>query len=121
MIKEIHINNSSDLSWSDLPSVEKFLIRRSINDNNVEIPVCVITGNKPGPTFSIMSGMHAGEYSGIAASHKIIKTISPDNLKGRLIVIPIISVEAFYQRSMQLSPIDDKEVHFITPGNPKGT
>ena len=121
MINRISIQTDSDLNWHDTPGIEEVFVSRSGDKHDVEIPVCVITGRKPGPTFTIMSGMHAGEYAGILAAHKNIKTINPDELLGRLIVIPVISKRAFYNRSMQLSPADEKEIHFVKPGNPKGT
>ena len=121
MIREITINSGSDIEWSVVPSKEQYIIIRTNNKDSVQIPVCVITGNLPGPTFTVMSGMHAGEYSGIFAAHELISNITPDQLSGRLIIIPIISTRAFFERSMQISPVDEKEIHFLIPGKPNGT
>jgi hypothetical protein len=68
-----------------------------------------------------MSGMHAGEYSGILAAQKLISAVNPDELSGTLLIVPVISTRAFMERNMQLNPVDQKEVHFIRPGNPEGT
>ena len=35
--------------------------------------------------------------------------------------MPVICTRAFLDRYMQLNPVDQKEVHFIRPGNPDGT
>ena len=120
-VTEANINSYEDINWPNKNTKQNYSFIRSKNNNTVKIPVTIINGHLDGPTFSIMSGMHAGEYSGMIAAQKIISNISPSNLHGKLIIIPVISVEAFYQRSMQISPIDQKEVHFIQPGNPLGT
>ena len=71
--------------------------------------------------MTVMSGMHAGEYSGILAAQKLISEVNPEELSGTLLVIPVISTRAFMERNMQLNTVDQKEVHFIRPGNPEGT
>ena len=111
-----------EVRWSDEPGIEQVVAMRAAADGNVvEIPIAAITGSETGPTFAVMSGMHAGEYSGILAAQRLIQSVKPSELKGRLIVIPVISTLAFYQRNMQLSPVDQKELHFQKPGNPSGT
>jgi len=62
LIREITINSGSDIEWSVVSSKEQYIIKRTNNKDSVQIPVCVITGNLPGPTFTVMSGMYAGEY-----------------------------------------------------------
>lgn len=98
------------------------LVRRTHHSGEeLTIPVAWIEGTRPGPTFAITSGMHAGEYAGVLAAIKLIQEINPAEVAGRVIVIPVISTRAFMMRSMQLSPVDEKEVHFQVPGNPGGT
>jgi predicted deacylase len=110
------------LKWSaSVGRHEAIITRTHHSGETVEIPVVVVNGAEPGPTFTVMSGMHAGEYSGILAAQRLIGEIDPDELKGRLIVIPVISTRAFMARYMQLNPVDDKELHFQRPGNPGGT
>lgn len=95
--------------------------RRHRSGRLVEIPVATIQGAKPGPTFVVMAGMHAGEYAGILAAQKLITTVEPARLTGRLIVLPVISTRAFMMRNMQLSPVDQREVHFYLPGSPEAS
>ncbi|MAE80649.1 MAG: hypothetical protein CL695_03585 [Chloroflexi bacterium] len=109
-------------SWSDEPGYEQLLVNRIHHSGEmIELPVARIRGAQPGPFLTVMSGMHAGEYSGILAAQKLISTVDPMELSGTLVVIPVISTRAFMERNMQLSPIDQKEVHFIRPGNSDGT
>ena len=110
------------VSWSDAPGREEAIVTRTHHSGElIEIPVAVITGTKPGPTMVVMSGMHAGEYSGILAAQRLIQHVKPEGLTGRLIVIPVISTRAFMERNMQLNPVDQKEAHFQVPGNPGGS
>ncbi len=85
------------------------------------LPVATIQGDREGPTFAIMAGMHAGEYAGILAAIRLIQDLQPQRLAGRVIIVPVISTRAFMMRYMQLSPVDEKEVHYQVPGNPNGT
>ncbi len=102
--------------------IEKSFVRKTHHTgHDVVLPVATITGAKDGPTFAVMSGMHAGEYAGILASQRLIQTVKPQELSGRLIVIPIISMKSFLMRYMQLSVVDEREVHFHVPGNPQGS
>jgi len=109
-------------SWSENPGLEELLVTRThFSGEEIEIPVARIKGARPGPQMTVMSGMHAGEYSGILAAQKLISEVKPQELSGTLLVIPVISTRAFMERNMQLNPVDQKEVHFIRPGSPDGT
>ena len=109
-------------SWSREPGLEELIVTRTHSSGEkIEIPVARILGTQPGPQMTVMSGMHAGEYSGILAAQKLITGVKAEELSGTLIVIPVISTRAFMERNMQLNPVDQKEVHFIRPGIPEGT
>lgn len=109
-------------SWSNETHLEELIVTRTHSSGEViELPVARISGARPGPQMTVMSGMHAGEYSGILAAQKLISAIQPAELSGTLLIIPVISTRAFMERNMQLNPVDQKEVHFIRPANPDGT
>ena len=104
------------------PRLETSVFRKTYKGNEpLEIPVAIIHGARDGPTFTVMSGMHAGEYAGVLAAQRLITSIGPETLAGRLRVIPVISTRAFMARSMQLSPVDEREVHYYGPGNPENS
>src|SRR5437773_9768743 len=87
----------------------------------VTIPVGTLVGAHPGPTFAVTAGMHAGEYCGVLAAIRLFQEVDPAHLSGTLLVVPVISTKAFMLRNMQLSPVDEKELHYQVPGNPQGT
>jgi predicted deacylase len=106
-----------------MPGQKRTELVRKLHHSGEElvIPVATIEGTRPGPTFAITAGMHAGEYAGILAASRLIQGLEPDQLAGRVIIVPVVSTRAFMMRSMQLSPVDEKEIHFQVPGNPGGT
>lgn len=90
-------------------------------DGSLEFPLADIRGARDGPTVAIITGMHGGEYSGPLAAIRLIQQTDPDALAGRLLIVPVLSTRAFMLRTMQLSPVDEREMHYIWPGNPAGT
>lgn len=49
------------LALGDAPGHQELIVtRRHKSGEMIEIPVACVTGHKPGPTFAVMSGMHAG-------------------------------------------------------------
>src|SRR5436309_13092190 len=100
---------------------ERTIVRATHRDGDIEMPLATITGAREGPTLAVISGMHGGEYTGPLAAMRLIQECNPAELAGRLIVIPVLSTRAFMMRNMQLSPVDEREVHYVWPGNPDGT
>ena len=66
------------------------IVRREFRgEEPLEIPVATIDGASSGPIFTVISGMHAGEYSGVLAAQRLIQTIVPGQLSGTLKVVPV--------------------------------
>jgi predicted deacylase len=104
------------------PTVKKLVVleERSV-EPVVEFPLVDVRGSDDGPTVAIIAGMHAGEYAGVLATQKLISLLETALVSGRILIVPIVSVRAFYARNMQLSPVDQKEVHYLWPGRPTGS
>ena len=63
------------------------------------IPLCLIHGTKPGKTGLLTAGVHACEYPGAAAvMAELCRTLEPDAVSGRLILVPMLNVSSFYDR-----------------------
>ena len=101
--------------------VERSFVKAEHRDGDIEFPLAVLSGARDGPTLAVIAGMHGGEYTGPLAAMQLIRECGTDDLSGRLIVIPVLSMRAFMLRNMQLSPVDEREVHYLWPGNPGGT
>lgn len=92
-----------------------------INGNETQLPVTVIKGEKPGPVFSIVAGIHGFEYPPIIAVQQLMKEIDPKSLKGTLIFIPIANLPSFYKRTPFVNPLDNKNLNNAFPGSETGT
>jgi N-alpha-acetyl-L-2,4-diaminobutyrate deacetylase len=57
------------------------------------IPIASI-GNGDGPTALVMGGNHGDEYEGQIAGLKLLRELRPEQVHGRVIVIPCLSPEA---------------------------
>ena len=94
------------------------ITRFDVAGEELTIPVARIVGRRSGPRFGVSAGMHGGEMVGTRAALRLLDTIDPDELEGELLILPIISPRAMFEHAIQLSPVDDREVHAQPPGAP---
>ena len=87
----------------------------------IRIPVSIINGTNDGPTLCVTSGLHGCEYDSIEAAIRLANAFSPDQLAGRLIVLPIINIQSFLQKVPFVNPLDNVNMNRIFPGDEKGT
>lgn len=85
------------------------------------LPMWLINGNHDGPSLVVTAGVHAAEYASIAAALELGRGLEPQNLRGRVIVVPVIDIPAFTARSIYICPLDGKNPNRVFPGNPNGT
>jgi N-alpha-acetyl-L-2,4-diaminobutyrate deacetylase len=86
---------------------------------NLMIPVSVVT-NGEGPTALLTGGNHGDEYEGPIALVDLAGTLQPEDVTGRVIIIPFMNYPAF-QAAARVSPIDGANLNRIFPGRPDGT
>ncbi len=86
----------------------------------LEVPFAVIEGVKEGPSLLVTAGVHGSEFCSIEAAVRLMKT-RPEEIKGTLIVLPILNVEAFKRRNIYIMPQDGKNLNRMFPGKPDGT
>ena len=93
----------------------------------VEMPIGVINGANPGPTLAVTGGLRATEYCGIESAARLYQRINPEELTGRLLIVPIVNMPCFQFRTPwfnlthSISPMDGKPINKVFPGNPDGT
>ena len=83
------------------------------------VPITVIQ-NGQGPTLVISAGVHGDEYEGQIAVAELANELNPDDISGRLILLPMLNFPAA-QAGRRVSPIDDGNLNRLYPGDPKGT
>ena len=89
-------------------------------DAPFDLPYTVVKGEKPGPMLLVTAGIHGAEYASIAAAVNIAR-ISPADISGTLVVLPIVCVPAYNARSIYSNPVDGKNLNRQFPGDYEGT
>lgn len=84
----------------------------------VPVPVACIA-NGSGPTMLMMAGNHGDEYEGQIALGNLVRTLRPDDVQGRLIVLPAVNFPAA-DAGRRTSPIDGGNLNRAFPGDPNG-
>ena len=85
----------------------------------VEIPIFVFK-NGEGPTILLTGGVHGDEYEGQIALLRLAQTLRPEEVQGRVILLPAVNLPAALNDT-RLSPIDQRDLNRCFPGNPRGT
>ena len=80
-----------------------------------------ITGASSGPVLFVGAGVHGGEYPSVEAVIRLSRTINPQALSGTLILMPVLNLPAFQERTMFVCPIDAVNPNRVFPGAPSGS
>ncbi len=86
---------------------------------SVMIPITVVA-NGHGPTALLTGGNHGDEYEGPIALQDLAASLRPDDIKGRVIILPMMNLPAF-SKGLRCSPIDGNNMNRSFPGRPDGT
>ncbi len=86
----------------------------------VRLPVVLINGRYPGKTLYIQAISDGDELNGIAVIHKVLQTIVPEQLRGKIIAVPLVNVHAFHTKQA-LNPVDNRKMNRCFPGRRDGT
>ena len=81
----------------------------------------LINGDRPGPTLVVTGGVHAAEYASIAAALEFGRSLQPQGLAGRVIVLPVMNVPGFGVRSIYTCPLDGTNLNRMFPGKADGS
>ena len=77
-------------------------------DAATSIPVVVVNGAKPGKVLALVSGAHGTEYVSIIAIEKLIAALDPAQVTGTVILVPLINIQSFEQKSPTSIPSTTK-------------
>ncbi len=86
-----------------------------------ELPIFLVNGKFDGPTMVVTGGIHGAEYASIEAALRLGRTLAPDKLHGRVIIVPVVDMPSFKARAIYVCPIDGVNPNRVFPGNPNGT
>jgi N-alpha-acetyl-L-2,4-diaminobutyrate deacetylase len=86
---------------------------------NLLIPVTVLANGR-GKTALVLAGNHGDEYPGQVAILRLMRELRPEQVRGRLILIPTLNQPAC-KAATRLSPLDGKNLNRAFPGKPDGS
>lgn len=86
------------------------------------LPLTVINGARSARTPGVVcfGGTHGNEYEGQIAVKRLCADLNPDEIAGRVVLIPQLSESACVANS-RTSPLDGVNMNRAFPGNPRGT
>jgi len=85
------------------------------------MPLFVASSGKPGKTVVAIGATHGDEYEGPVALKNLVNAFDPNRLvAGRLIVVPVFTVSAFYA-DQRASPEDGINMNRAFPGKVDGS
>ncbi len=85
----------------------------------IETPIIVVKNGK-GPTVLLTGGVHGTEYEGQIAVSELGRTLKPEAIQGRVIMIPTVNVPAVIA-NRRITPLDERDLNRSFPGDPFGT
>jgi len=86
---------------------------------SIPIPIICVK-NGIGPTALLVAGSHGDEYEGQVALLNLARKITPEEVRGRIIILPALNFPAV-AAGRRLSPLDEGNLNRLFPGNPVGT
>ncbi|MFN3845582.1 MAG: N(2)-acetyl-L-2,4-diaminobutanoate deacetylase DoeB [Paracoccaceae bacterium] len=86
---------------------------------SVMSPVCVVK-NGAGPTALLTGANHGDEYEGPIALFDLARSLTAEQVTGRVIIVPAMNQPAF-AAGTRTSPIDRGNLNRAFPGRPDGT
>lgn len=83
------------------------------------MPVQVVRGREPGPALFINAALHGDELNGVEIVRRVLKLPALGKLRGTLIAVPIVNVQAFLNQSRYLP--DRRDLNRSFPGSESGS
>ena len=109
---------------TDLPPVRTGRLRREQGTctpvDGIELPFAILDGREPGPCLLVTAGVHGSEFCSIEAALRLMR-LDPAEIRGSLVVLPILNPQGFRARSIYVMPQDGKNLNRAFPGRADGT
>ena len=80
-----------------------------------------LCGKLPGRTLAVTAGVHGCEYVGIQALRALASELSPAELSGNVILLPLANPTGFFARAKQVVPEDGLNLNRAFPGDENGS
>lgn len=85
----------------------------------LEMPIQVLRGRKPGPTLFVSAAIHGDEINGVEIIRRVLNQKALKRLRGTLIAIPVVNIFGFINQSRYLP--DRRDLNRSFPGSESGS
>jgi hypothetical protein len=89
------------------------------SQTKMSMPTVVIRGKQDGPVLWISSAIHGDEINGVEIISRLLEYVTPKNIRGTLIAVPIVNVFGFTHQSRYLP--DRRDLNRSFPGSKTGS
>lgn len=86
---------------------------------DVRTPVDIIHGDRAGPVLCLTAGVHGDELNGVEVVRRVMNAISPEQLAGTVVGVPVVNLFGFSRNSRYLP--DRRDLNRFFPGNSRGS
>lgn len=90
-----------------------------ITNDNLGMPVNVLTGTQTGPTLMVSAAVHGDEINGVEIIRRLLRHPALRQLSGNLIAIPVVNVHGFLHHTRYLP--DGRDLNRSFPGSKTGS
>lgn len=94
-------------------------VARLYTHTEMAMPVHVVHGRRPGPAVFLSAALHGDEINGVEIIRKVMQDISPGDVSGTLIAVPVVNVFGFVFQSRYLP--DRRDLNRSFPGSSRGS
>jgi predicted deacylase len=92
-----------------------------LNGAMLAIPLHVVTGHQPGPTFGIVANTHGDEFAATIAIRQFLDSLDTSKLLGRIAVVSVANPMATAGFGRQTPEQHGRtDLHEVYPGNARG-
>ena len=92
-----------------------------VEGTELHVPHVLLCGERPGPTVLISAGIHNAEYVGIQAAIELSNELDVKELRGNVVILPLINRSGFENRTMSRVFEDGKNLNRVFPGDREGS
>ena len=92
---------------------------RVTTGSEATLPVAVINGRSAGPNIWLSAAIHGDELNGLPILLGLRERISPDDLSGMIVMLPVVNPYGFERQTRYLP--DRRDLNRYFPGNARGS
>lgn len=116
-------DNSIEIGDRRIEPGERVIVDLPVADlythTQLNMPVHVVNGRRPGPTLFITGAVHGDELNGVEIIKRVLKGSALKRLRGCVLAAPIVNVFGFINRSRYLP--DRRDLNRSFPGREQGS